>query len=359
MLTLSLLVALGGILFILVKRDTFGKTPTGNRLKRIHQSPHFKKGSFQNLTESPVLLKGTSYFKMIADQLNKPIGTKPSKAIPSVKTDLKNLKANTPTIIWFGHSSYLIMAERFNILVDPVMKGNASPFSFFGKPFDGTDTYALTDLPLIDLVLLTHDHYDHLHYESIRQMATTAGHFCTSLGVGAHLEYWGVPQEKITELDWWQSASFENRISLTAVPARHFSGRTFKRGQTLWSGFVLKVDGYNLFLGGDSGYENHFKEIGEKLGPFDLALLECGQYGKNWPYIHMLPEETAQAAQDLKAKVLMPIHWAKFELSMHEWNEPIERVVNAAQKINQPITTPMIGEPVIIHSVYPNKMWWI
>ncbi len=147
-------------------------------------------------------------------------------------------------------------------------------------------------------------------------------------------------------------------IELTATPARHFSGRTFKRGTTLWSSFILKLHGHKLFLGGDSGHGNHFQEIGLKHGPFDIAILECGQYGKNWPYIHMLPEETVSASKDLNAKVLMPVHWAKFELAFHDWDDPIKRVVKSATESNQPITTPLIGEPVILNSPYPNKSWW-
>jgi L-ascorbate metabolism protein UlaG (beta-lactamase superfamily) len=180
----------------------------------------------------------------------------------------------------------------------------------------------------------------------------------TSLGVGEHLEAWGVPPEKITELDWWESASITNDIEFTATPARHFSGRSFVRGKTLWSAFVLKIHGFQLFLGGDSGYEEHFKEIGKRFSEFDIALLECGQYGVNWPYIHMLPEQTVTAAKDLNVKVLMPVHWAKFELSVHPWDEPINRASKFASENNQPMTTPMIGEPVILNSSYPNIRWW-
>jgi L-ascorbate metabolism protein UlaG (beta-lactamase superfamily) len=278
--------------------------------------------------------------------------------LPSVKTDLKILSDATPTIVWFGHSSYLIKSNGFNILVDPVLKGNASPVSFLLKPFDGADVYSLDDLPTIDLVLLTHDHYDHLHYDSIKALASKAKYFVTSLGVGAHLEHWGVDAKKITELDWWETKNISPEIEFTATPARHFSGRSFKRGQSIWSSFVLKLNGYKLFLGGDSGYENHFKEIGQQFGPFDIALLECGQYGKDWPYIHMLPEQTAQAAKDLGAKVLMPVHWAKFELAFHPWDDSINRVKKTSVEIGQPTTTPMIGEPVILNKSYPDKTWW-
>ncbi|HTH57473.1 MAG TPA: MBL fold metallo-hydrolase [Cyclobacteriaceae bacterium] len=336
-----------------------GKNPSGKRLERIQKSSNYRNNSFHNLLPTEVLLKSASRTKMFKDFfLGKPANTKPSKAIPSVKTDLKNLSSEKPTIVWFGHSSYLIKSEGFRILVDPVMQGEASPVPLFAKPFDGADVYSINDLPPIDLVLLTHDHYDHLHYDSIKKLASTATQFVTSLGVGAHLEPWGVPTEKIIELDWWESTSVDKEVELTAVPARHFSGRSFVRGKTLWSAFVLKLHGHQLFLGGDSGYGDHFKEIGKRFGPFDIAVLECGQYGENWPYIHTLPEETVTAAQDLNAKVLMPVHWAKFELALHPWDEPIHRAIKFASTINQTVTTPLIGEPVILNFSYPSKKWW-
>jgi len=359
MIVLVSLIALAIAYWLVLVQPKFGKNPSGKRLERISKSSNYRNHSFRNLAPTEVLLKSASRSKMFKDFFfGKPASTKPPKPIPSVKTDLKNLSAENPTIVWFGHSSYLISSKGFTILVDPVMQGEASPLSIFAKPFTGSDVYSLSDLPEIDLVLLTHDHYDHLHYDSIKKLALSAKRFVTSLGVGAHLEAWGVSSEKITELDWWESTSVDNKIEFTATPARHFSGRSFVRGKTLWSAFVLKLHGHQLFLGGDSGYGTHFKEIGERFGPFDIALLECGQYGENWPYIHMLPEQTVMAAKDVNAKVLMPVHWAKFELSMHPWDEPINRATKFANANNQIVTTPMIGEPVILNSSYPNKRWW-
>jgi len=359
MIILVSFIALITMYWLLIVQPKFGKNPSGKRLERMMKSSNYRNNSFHNFSPTEVLLKSASRTKMFKDFFfGKPATTKPPKVIPSVKTDLKNLSAEDPTIVWFGHSSYLIKSKGFNILVDPVMQGEASPISLFAKPFAGSDVYSLNDMPTIDLVLLTHDHYDHLHYESVKKLASTAKYFVTSLGVGAHLEAWGVSPKKITELDWWETATISNAIELTATPARHFSGRSFVRGKTLWSAFVLKLHGHQLFLGGDSGYENHFKEIGKRFGSFDIALLECGQYGENWPYIHTSPEETVMAAKDLNAKILMPVHWAKFELSLHPWDEPINRATKFAMANNQPFTTPMIGEPVILNSSYPNKRWW-
>lgn len=338
--------------------NTFGKKPSGDRLKRIQHSPNYNKGAFQNLTPTPVTLQDVSLYKMLKEYLSKPKDTAPPHALPSVRTNLLTLPSDAPVIVWFGHSSYLIKVKGFHILVDPVFSGNASPFSFFARAFPGSDVYGVDDLPELDMVILTHDHYDHLDYKTIIKLGDKAKHFYTSLGVGAHLEYWGISRDKITEADWWETKKITPEITLTAAPARHFSGRTIKRGQSLWSSFVVNIYGYAIFLGGDSGYEKHFTEIGEKYGPFDMAILETGQYGKHWPYIHMLPEETVTAAKDLRAKALLPVHWGKFTLALHPWNEPVERVVKAAAANGIPLATPMIGEPVIIGSDYPRKTWW-
>ncbi|HEY8970633.1 MAG TPA: MBL fold metallo-hydrolase, partial [Puia sp.] len=269
---------------------------------------------------------------------------------------LRNLTA--PTIVWFGHSSYFIKLAGLTVLVDPVFCGYASPFPFSTKAFPGTDVYGVDDLPEIDMVVITHDHYDHLDYKTMQRLATKGRHFYTSLGVGSHLEYWGIAASKITELDWWEEVAVENGGMLTAAPARHFSGRGFQRGKTLWSSFVLRAGGYSLFLGGDSGYGPHFKIIGERFGPMDLAILECGQYGKDWPAIHMLPEECVVAAGELGAGVLLPVHWGKFSLSLHPWDEPVRRVVRASVAAGIAFATPMIGEPVVIGGQLPQTAWW-
>ena len=313
--------------------QVLGKNPSGSRLKRVKSSPHYTNGSFQNPQPTEMILKGASFFKMMREYRNKPKTTVPPRPLPSVRTDLFSLPAGPPVVVWFGHSSYLMKINGIHILVDPVFSGHASPFTWFAKSFPGSDVYGVDDFPQIDAMLLTHDHYDHLDYRTIRQFARKTRHFYTSLGVGSHLEYWGIDADGITELDWGESVEIPcaDQLSLTATPARHFSGRTFKRNQTLWSSFVLKTAGYSLFLGGDSGYGGHFKTIGDQYGPFDLAILESGQYGKNWPYIHMFPEQTVAAATDLRAKGLLPVHWGKFVLSLHEWNDQKSTILTFQQ----------------------------
>lgn len=343
-----------------------GKLPSGKHLEQLKQSPNYKNGSFQNLSPTPMKPEEISYWKMSTEFFKKHPDTAPPVKLPFVKTDLKKLNSTEPVLVWFGHSSYFIRLENKNFLIDPVFSGNAAPVSFMVKAFPGSNEYKTEDMPPIDYLILTHDHYDHLDFKTIRQLKDKVREIYCSLGISSHLKYWGVDENKITEMDWWQSEQVDSTILLTAAPARHFSGRGIKRGQTLWSSFILKTAAYNLYLGGDSGYDSHFKEIGEKYGPFDLAILESGQYNTMWPLIHMMPEETVQAALDLKAKALLPVHWGKFRLGMHSWNEPVKRVLIKAEELNKEqgigdklqVATPKIGEPLMINGNYSPNNWW-
>ncbi|WP_086597036.1 MBL fold metallo-hydrolase [Hymenobacter crusticola] len=337
----------------------FGSNPTATRLERVKDSPHYRDGAFQNLERTAVTRQDASYREMVTDYFHRPKDSVPSFALPSVSTDLHTLPASQPTIVWFGHSSYFIKSADTTILVDPVFSGNAAPVPGFSKSFPGTDVYGVDNMPPIDYLFISHDHYDHLDYKTITRLLPKVKRVYTALGVGAHLESWGMPADRITELDWWEQLILVPGLQLTATPARHFSGRGLTRGKTLWSSFVLKLHGYTLFLGGDSGYGPHIREIGEKCGPFDLAILECGQYGKDWPNIHMFPEEVVQAAQELRTKMLLPVHWAKFALASHSWDEPIRRLMKKAEQDNLAVTTPRIGEPMVLGTSYPQAAWWI
>lgn len=334
----------------------FGKLPSGEELKKAEASENYRGNNFQNLAPTN-LLTNESMLKVTWKFITKKNAV-PPKPLPSIKTDLKSLPGETPVIIWFGHSSYLIKINGKHILVDPVFSGHASPVSFTTKSFPGTDVFSVEDLPEIDVLLISHDHYDHLDYKTVKQLQPKVKLVCTSLGVASHLLYWGFDKNKIIEFDWWNEHILFEDVKLTAVPARHFSGRSFIRNKTLWSAFVLQTSKYNLFLGADSGYGNHFKMIHEKFPSFDIAILECGQYNTAWHDIHMMPEETVQAAIDLQAKILMPVHWGKFSLSLHEWDEPVKRVYKKANELNVKLTTPVIGEQVIVDKSYPDEKWW-
>lgn len=335
-----------------------GKLPAGKHRLQIQRSPFYKNGAFQNLSPTAMKPEGVSYWKMMREFFKKHPDTAPPAKLPFIRTDLEKINSEKPVIVWFGHSSYFIRIANKNFLVDPVFSGNAAPVSFMVKAFPGSNEYKAEDMPAIDYLVLTHDHYDHLDFKTLRRLKNKTGKIICSLGISAHLKHWGFNSNTITELDWWQTTRLENEIELTAAPARHFSGRGIKRAQTLWSSFILKAPGHSLYLGGDSGYDTHFKEIGKKYGPFDLAILECGQYNVMWPLIHMMPEETAQAAVDLKAKALLPVHWGKFMLSMHPWNEPVKRVTITAKELGMPVYTPKIGEPFTVGSDYTSINWW-
>ncbi len=337
---------------------TLGRNPEGELHKRITKSQYYQAGSFRNIEKTEMLAPDSSYVKMAAKYFQKSSAIRPSAILPSSKTDLRTIVGEKPSVVWFGHSSYLIQSNQFKILVDPVFCGYASPFPFMVQAFAGSDVYTVDDFPHIDLLIITHDHYDHLDFETITKLKSKVDKIVVPLGVSSHLVEWGIEQEKIIELDWHEQTNINNSVSVTACPTRHFSGRNLFRNKTLWCAYVLKINGYKLFLGGDSGYGKLFNEIGNKYGPFDMAFLECGQYGDDWPHIHMKPEETALAAIDLNAKVMVPVHWGKFVLSMHAWNDPVIRVLNAAKELKLNLQVPKIG--AVFHhdgSLYDDG-WW-
>ena len=360
-ITFSILATLALITFLFMQQASFGKAPSGARLERIKKSAQYSDGAFQNQSPTPTFTGGGTFYSVMVDFIfGKHERKVPEYTLPSIKRDLTVQPAAKPEITWFGHSSYLIQINGLNVLVDPVFSGRTSPVSYLGnKAYEGADIYKAADMPRIDVMVITHDHYDHLDYETILKLKDSVGVFVTSLGVGSHLEYWGVPAEKIKELDWWETASINEDTKFIAAPARHFSGRGMIRNKTLWSSFIFKTKGYSIYLGGDSGYDQHFAKIGNEYGPFDLAILEDGQYNAFWANIHMMPEEAARAAHDLKAKVLLPVHWGKFSLATHAWDESISRVLQEAEILKLKVITPEIGEQVILDSILPASKWWI
>ena len=317
----------------------------------------FSRGVYHNLSDTPQLAEGVSMFRLLRQFLNRSGSVFPAGELPHNKMRLETWTKEKPTVTWFGHSSYLINNKGFNILVDPVFSGTASPFSFYLKAFRGSDVYKVEDMPPIDLLLLTHNHYDHLDLQTVRALAPTTKRMVMPLGVSRHLR--GVPAGvEVTELDWWQGVELGQDMHLVATPARHFSGRGLRRNQSLWASFALTLGPYRIFIGSDSGYDTHFKKIGDELGPFHLALLECGQYNDAWPLINSMPEELVQEGADLRAQVVMPVHWGKFALAFHDWKEPAARFVKAAREAGIQYTTPLIGQPVVVDVYYPRDHWW-
>lgn len=324
------------------------------------QSPHYRDGEFQNLENTPQLAEGVTYYTVFRDFFfRKSKRDKPAQPLPSKKENLLNLRPDENIVVWFGHSSYFMQVDGKTLLADPVFSGHASPVNFTTKAFAGSDVYTPDDFPSIDFLFLSHDHWDHLDYETVLKLKPKVKTVITGLGTGAHLERWGFNRANIIEKDWGESADLGDGFTVNVKPARHFSGRGLKRNTSLWVSFVLQTPTMKLFLGGDSGYGRHFKAIGEKFGPFDVAILECGQYNEYWKYIHMMPEEVVTAAQELRARQLLPVHWAKFSLGLHAWDEPIQRVAVEAEKQHMPLLTPMIGEKVNLDDpAIPFKKWW-
>jgi len=346
------------VVTLFMRQPKFGGIPKGERLERIKKSLHYRDGKFRNLNHTPHITNEKGFWQMTKEYFTAK-NKKPSNRIPTQKTDLQGLSANEDVLVWFGHSSYFLQIDGKSILVDPVMSGHAAPFSFSVKAFEGTDVYSTDDIPEIDYLIITHDHWDHLDYETLIQLKPKVKRVVTGLGVGEHLERWGYNGNSIFEMDWFEKTYFNNGFIFNATPARHFSGRGFVHKKTLWASFVLQTPTTKIFIGGDSGYDNHFKEIGDRFGEIDLAILENGQYNESWKYIHMMPEQVLQAAKDLKAKRLFPVHSMKFALANHAWDTPLKTIKELNKFEKMPMFTPMIGEKVKLDDASQKFInWW-
>ena len=356
----AIIVIIAVITVIVLNQPKFGKLPKGERLQRIKQSENYKDGEFKNQSETPTFTSDKNMFQVMSEMMfKKKVRLKPEQEIPTVKTDITKLDPKADVIIWFGHSSYFMRIDGKTFLIDPVFSAYASPFSFINKAFDGTNAFRTEDLPEIDNLIITHDHWDHLDYKTILDLKPKTKHVICALGVGQTLEYWDFDPEMITELDWFEAFEPENEWKITATPARHFSGRGLKRNKTLWVSFVLETPSSKLFLGGDGGYDKHFAEIGKKFGPFNLAILEQGQYNENWNLIHLMPDQVFRVAEELQAKKILPVHNSKFALANHPWDEPLNKIIENQSDSNIPVLTPRIGEPVFLtDSTQTFGKWW-
>ncbi|MCK5730689.1 MAG: MBL fold metallo-hydrolase [Draconibacterium sp.] len=350
------------IVFLFLKLSPqFGKGVTKEQKREYSKLANYENGKFANINPTKMDIH---FLDLIAKMLKRAPNRKPLKNIHTKnvntstfdKQDLSKTK-----LIWIGHSTFLLKMEGKIILIDPMFGETPSPLSMVGtKRYSKELPIEIEKIQFIDAVILSHDHYDHLDYESIKKLKGKVGKYFTPLGVGNHLIEWGIEKEKINELNWWESIEFEN-INLICTPSRHFSGRgLFDRATTLWCSWVIKGEKDNIYFSGDSGYDTHFKEIGDKYGPFDISLVECGQYHQDWKLFHMMPEETVQASIDLNSKLVMPIHWGAFTLALHDWTDPIERITKRANELNLPVATPKIGETVIVGSpIFPTTKWWL
>lgn len=362
MLTLFLIsvAALIAAIALFVHKAKFGALPSGERLKRVQASPNYRDGEFQNLVARPSLTNGATTldigWKFLLSNKKQ---TEPASALPTRKTDLSTLPPDDNILIWLGHSSCFAQMNGIRILVDPHCSRNASPLPFTTCAFPGTFTYKPDDLPGVEYVLLSHDHWDHLDYTTILSLKGKVKRFICGLGIGAHLERWGVAPGDILEVDWNDHTALGGNITLHTLTAHHFSGRGLKRNQGLWVSFLLEAPGFKLYFSGDSGYGPHFADIGNQFGPIDLAILENGQYNENWQFNHMVPEESSQASRDLKARAVLPIHSGKFVLAHHPWDEPLRRFSAAPRPEDIRFVTPMIGEVVRLSDTTQRfSRWW-
>ncbi len=341
----------------------FGEDPTSEQQRRYAAGANFKDGKFQNQIPTKVDLSFGQMIKVMGNFFFAKIpGKTPRDPLPMLKVDSVKLADRSPDVMrltWLGHSAIMLEAEGKKILIDPMLGQHAGPLSVLSPArFSTTLPIDIDAMPFIDVVVISHDHYDHLDYGSIRKLKDKTGRFYVPLGVGAHLKSWGVDPKAITELDWWQEVKFDEFVFVCA-PARHFSGRGLNGNKSLWSSWVIRTPSQQYYFSGDSGYGPHFAEIGKRFGPMDFVMMECGQYNDLWSAIHMMPEQTVQATRDVGGKVLMPIHWGAFALAMHTWNDPVVRVTAEANRTGVPVVTPKIGEMLNLNSLNVSPVrWW-
>jgi L-ascorbate metabolism protein UlaG (beta-lactamase superfamily) len=341
--------------------NQFGAKISREDKERFSSSPQFNKGKFENIETTTMDISLRTLPKILKENFTPNQNKTPQASLPIARFsdqsfDPSDLK---PKFIWYGHSVLLLQLLGKNILIDPMFGPNAAPISPVATKRFSADTLALIDqLPPIDLVIVTHDHYDHLDYDSIKRLIPSAQKWFVSLGVSRHLEKWGVDSQQITEFDWWDSIDFEG-IQMTCTPSRHFSGRgLFDRAKSLWGGWVFETTDHSIYWSGDGGYGDHFKHISEKFKAFDWAFMECGQYNKYWHQIHMFPQEAVQAGLDVNARIIFPVHWGGFSLAPHNWKEPIEQFMHYARKESQAAFSPEMGVAVHWQKEKKCNSWW-
>lgn len=353
------LLAMGGIGFI--NQPKIGRSPKGDKLAKILKSPHYVNGEFQNLESTSVLVNKDNYYNGIKEILFPTKGvTVPKENIPTQKTDLNALNPKENLLVWFGHSSFYLQIDGIKILVDPVFSSDyASPLFFINKAFAGTNIYTANDMPDIDVLIISHDHWDHLDYATIMSLKHKIKHIVYPLGVSSHFYHWGFNPDIIHDEDWYREIKLSDNLKIHILPSRHFSGRFLDNNKTLWASFAIITPTKKIFYSGDGGYSPQFQEIGDYFQGFDLAIMENGQYNTSWAQIHMMPEEVAQATMDLQAKILLPVHCGKFALSPHHWQDPFERIYTASQNKSYKLLTPLLGETVFLdqNNQKFNK-WW-
>lgn len=357
-LLVAVLVAAGSVV---LSQPQFGAPMTGARLARALANPHYRDGRFVNIEpEDPGT---TSLVEYTMRQLTGKEVREPPAPVPVLAVDKAALAATPPAsgmrAFWIGHASAYVEMGGLRFLLDPVFSERVSPLPVGPRRFHAPPI-ALADLPRIDAVLISHDHYDHLDMDTVRQLAQRGARFYVPLGIGAHLELWGVAPAQIEELEWWQERSLGN-VRIVCTPTRHYSGRGLNnRSTTLWSSWSVIGAQHRFFYSGDTGYAKLFRDIGARFGPFDMAFIKIGSYGPGaaWTDIHMPPEQAVQVHRDVRAKRMFPVHWSTFNLAYHDWDEPIRRTLAEATRVGIDLVTPRVGEVVDAERPFQSTRWW-
>jgi L-ascorbate metabolism protein UlaG (beta-lactamase superfamily) len=340
----------------------FGAKASPLDIQSYSKSQHWDGKKFLNLEETKMDMKPKHIPSLMYKQLFQKQGRTPSIDLPiqPFNFDAFMAPSSVAKYIWYGHSVILMRIENKTILIDPMFGSDASPIAPFAtKRFSSNTPNLIDELPPIDAVLFSHDHYDHIDYGSLKKLIPKTTHFYTAMGVGRHLKKWGVNPQHITEFDWWETLDISNDIQITFTPTRHFSGRGLSdRAKSLWGGWVFKTTSESIYFSGDGGYGPHFKEVGKRFGPFDIGFVECGQYNELWHQIHMYPEEAVQACIDAQIRKTIPVHWGGFALALHTWKDPIERFVKEAMNQQLKFSTPSIGELFQLDTIQKENEWW-
>ena len=360
------------LLILVVSRcEQFGAIPKGEYLKVIEASPHYDNDKDVFVNRRPDILDtmtvGQDFWK---DPLGKNTPnflfnnnqTEPPGPLPEVRD--ANLTAfedsgDAIKFIWLGHSTILLSVDNQTILIDPIFSDHASPIPIAAKRFQ-PPAIDITDLPPIDYIIISHDHYDHLDMGTVKYFINSEAEFLTPLGVGSHLRHWGLEASRITELDWWQDVQFE-KLRFIATPSQHFSGRIglIHNEKTLWASWIIEGQDDSVFFSGDSGYDTHYKDIGERYGPFDLIFMENGQYNESWQAVHNLPKEAVAAFEDLGGRYLVPVHWGMFNLSVHNWYDPPNEITRLSREKTIDLITPRLGQLISLDNPPLYDQWWL
>jgi len=350
--------ALAAILFVGVmivwQNVEFGGKMDEMSLVKAESSTLYKDGNFQNIPEAVTYNFITIIKELMGDQVRIPSRPFPAEVPIISDTVGMGIKAT-----WFGHATVYIEMDGKRIMTDPMLSSHAFPLKWLAPKRYNPPPMKVEELPAIDIVVISHDHFDHLDMKTVIELAKKGSQFFVGVGIKAHLMRWGIPAKQINEMDWWESVTF-NDFTIHSTPARHYSGRKWMDNSTLWTSWVIESSQHKIYYSGDSGYSPHFKKIGEKFGPIDISFIKIGDYGEDagWRDIHMITEKSVEAAKDLNTQLMFPIHWGTFSLSYHDWFEPINLAVKYAEEKSVLLATPKIGQTISLGAALSNEMWW-